>query len=149
MKKNQILLLTLPILVLFLISVVSAQTLVAGKIYNEDFSDTISEADITVICNGNQLITISLDDGTYAVRFEELLCAEDDNVDVTVSKTGFNEKTESGIISKCDNGDCGGNYFTIVNLGLEVKSNEPADNGNTGGSNSGGSGGGFYLCGNV
>lgn len=148
MEKNKIILFVLPILVLFLISVVSAQTLIAGKIYNSDFSDTISGADVSVFCNGNQINTISLDDGTYAIRFEEDLCAENDDVEVTASKSGFNEKTESSVISKCEDGDCGGNYFTIVNLGLEVKSDEPVDTGGSSSNRRRGSSGGFYLCGN-
>ena len=137
--------LILPILVVLSLATISAQTLVAGQIYNSDYSSTLASASIVVTCNSNSLSTISLDDGTYAVRFEESECIENDTASVTVTKSGFNSKTESGVINKCDGGDCGGNYFTIINFALQTQTT----NTNTGGGGGGGSsGGGFYLCGN-
>ncbi len=133
------------LLLVLLVGVTSAQTLVAGKIYTADFSETIADVSVHVVCNSYFLDTISLSDGTYAVRFEEIECNESDVVDITASKSGFNTKTTQGIINKCNSGDCGGNYFTIINLGLEVKLPEDDDDSSSGG---GGGSSRYYLCGN-
>ena len=146
MIKNKIALLVLPILVLFLISIVSAQTLVAGKIYNSDFSETIDGASVYVECNNNPLFakdTTSLGDGTYAVRFNVGLCNVDDNVKVTATKDNLAGEG-NGTISECDKSqqNCDDGLVSIVNLNLKEvaqTSNPP----------SGGSGGrSYYLCGN-
>ncbi|MFC1682128.1 hypothetical protein ACFL0X_00755 [Nanoarchaeota archaeon] len=71
MKK----LVVMAFLVLLLAGLASASTLVAGKIYNSDYSDTIEEAYVKVSCQHgeelNVLETISLWDGSYAVTFPE------------------------------------------------------------------------------
>ena len=137
--------LILPILIVLSLATISAQTLVAGQIYNSDYSDKIGGASILVTCNSNFLSTTSLEDGTYAVRFEESACIENDTASVIVKKSGFNDKIASGVINKCEEGECGGSYFTIINFGLEVK----LINTNNGkGGNSYGSIGNYYLCGN-
>lgn len=137
----------LPILVVLSLALISAQTLIVGKIYNADYSDTIADADVHVVCSSSEpLNTISLNDGTYAVRFNETECNESDVVNVTASKSGFNAKTESVIISECEKGDCGGNYFIIINLGLEVKL--PEDNDDSPHKKSPSKSKRYYLCGN-
>lgn len=148
---NSKILTIISLLLILSIGIISAQTLIAGKIYTSDFSDTIAGADVKVVCDSSvTLYTTSLSDGTYAVRFEETECNESDVIDVTASKSGFNTKTESGIISECEEGDCGGHYFTIINLGLEVKLPEDDDDSSNGGSSGGSSSrrGFYYLCGN-
>ncbi len=147
---NSKILTIISLLLILSVGITSAQTLIAGKIYNSDFSDTLADASVHVACGSSEpLDTHSFSDGTYAIRFNETECNEGDGVDVTASKSGFNTKTISGIISKCEGGDCGGNYFTIINLGLDISPPAPTSNG---GSSGGGSGGGgssrYYLCGN-
>lgn len=135
------------ICVLFIIaislSLVSSQTLIAGKVYNGDFSDTLDGVDVSVACNSYSLNTNTFGDGTYAVRFEENECNGNDSVSVSVSKSGFEGKTGSGVVSKCDDVDCDENYVLIVNLGMKTES---AETGSTG--SSGSSGGRYYFCGN-
>jgi len=84
----------------------SAQTLVAGKIYNADYSSVIEGASVNVKCGSNTLITRSLADGTYAVRFEQVQCTLGNNVIVTSSKNGLSG-SESGVIAECLSGSCG------------------------------------------
>ena len=50
MKKT---LMLIVLMLVFSVGVISAKTLIAGKIYNADFTDTISGADVMVNCNGN------------------------------------------------------------------------------------------------
>ena len=143
MKKNKTALFVLPILILFLISLASAQTLVAGKIYNSDFSDTIGGASVYVECNSNSPNTTSLGDGTYAIRFDVGLCNVGDIVTVTATKNNLAGEG-NGVISVCDeNQNCDDGLVSIVNLNL--KEVAQTSNPHSGGS---GSSGGYYLCGN-
>lgn len=133
------------------LNLASSQVLVAGKIYNGGFSDVISGASISVVCNSHTLNTESLVDGTYAVRFDETECSEGNSASVSASKSGFQGKTGSGTISVCDGADCDEDYVTIVNLGMETA---PASTGGTGGGGGGGGSGGggfsvrYFMCGN-
>ena len=130
------------------LNLVSSQALVAGKIYNSDFSNIIGGADISVTCNSYSLNTNSLADGTYAVRFDETKCNEGDSASVSASKSGFEGKTGLGIVSKCEDADCDDNYVTIVNLGIKTLA---SDSGNNNGGNNAGGGSvsmKYYLCGN-
>src|SRR3989339_228731 len=68
MKKT---LMLIVLMLVFSVGVISAKTLIAGKIYNADFTDTISGADVMVNCNGNIQTTESLSDGAYSVTFNE------------------------------------------------------------------------------
>lgn len=51
------------------IAAVSAQTTIAGKIYNHDYTEVIEGADVTVTCGGNVLTYTSLADGAYSVTY--------------------------------------------------------------------------------
>ncbi len=130
-----------PILFLFLISLTSAQTLVAGKIYNSDYSGNIDSANVAVICNSNTLTTNSLNDGTYAVRFDVRLCNVGESVKVTATKDNLAGEG-NGIISVCEgNQNCDDGLVSVVNLNLKEVAqpqNPP----------SGGGGGSYYYCGN-
>jgi|SRR3989344_1145901 len=148
MKNIKALGITLFFTILFL-ALASSQTLIAGKIYNSGFSDTISNADVVVSCNeGASLSTNSFDDGTYVVRFDESACKEGDSVSVRASKPGFVEKTGTGTVSKCEGVDCTDNYVMIINLG--IKTQPPAQTGSSSSSSGGGSNRvvRYYLCGN-
>lgn len=124
----------------------SANTLVAGKVYNSDFSSEIEGADITVQCNSETLTTTSLDDGTFRVVFENSsLCVEGETAKVSVSKGNLNGETTSEISNYTGDDNKSIDYFTISNVNLiEKKTSTPS------GSSSGGSGGGrYYFCGNA
>jgi len=128
--------------IIFLISFINAQTLIAGKIYTSDYNALVSGAEVTVTCNSNSLITNSLDDGTYAVRFEENICKLDNNVQVNAVKSGLSG-SGSGVVVECDgSNDCDSGLFSIVNLAIKSQSSDD-DNDNNGGSN-----GRYYFCGN-
>lgn len=142
MIKNLKILCILLALTIISLSVVSAQTLIAGKVYNSDYSNTIDGADISVTCNSYSLDTNTLEDGTYAVRFEETQCNEGDSVSVSASKSGFQEKTGSGTVIKCEDADCNENYVMIINLGMSIQTYGGHSGGNSGRLSR------YYLCGN-
>lgn len=143
MEKNNKALFALPILILFLISFVSAETptltVIAGKIYAENFGESLSDCDITVKCNESTLTTDCLEDGTYAVRFEASECAEGDSVSVTASGPGLESKEETGIVSGCEE-ECNSSYVAIININLDTKTND--------GESGGRSRSRYYNCGN-
>jgi len=91
------------VLALFLIStisVVSAQTIIAGKIYdspNFNTANGVANANINVTCNSNVLTTQSLSDGTYAVGFEVEDCPNNSTVTVVAEKNGISN-TGTGIV---------------------------------------------------
>ena len=75
------------------IGVVSAKTLIAGKIYNFDYSDTIADAFVNVTCNGNSVIRNSSAEGNYAVEFIESKCDVGDYLVVYASHPDYGEGT--------------------------------------------------------
>lgn len=84
--------LILALLVISSISLISAKTLIAGKIYNYDYSDTIAGADVEVTCNGNVQTTTSLSDGTYTVTYLEtgdFSCNNGNDLSVYAEKDGL------------------------------------------------------------
>ncbi len=133
MGKNKIVLFALPILAIFLISIVSAQTIivVAGKVSNEDYSQFISGASVNVTCNGNLLTTISLDDGTFAVGFDLDKCSETSSPSIAAAKAGFSNLKIADVVIKIDP-----DTLPLVNT------NNDDNNNNNGG------GGSYYFCGN-
>src|SRR3989338_11634255 len=109
------------ILGIFLINLVNAQTLVAGKIYNSGYTDVIKDVSITVTCNSNVLTTTSLDDGTYAVKFNENLCGLGNSVNVNAIKEDLSS-SGSGTVIECDSpNDCTEGYVSIINLAIKAK----------------------------
>ncbi len=117
MKK----LFSLMILSLLVLSIgaVSAKTLIAGKIYNADFSETISGADVTVTCNGHIQTTTSLSDGSYSVTYKETgsgSCDSGDTLSVYASHPDYGANSKTGVI----NDDVFGNNWdlAIVNVPL-------------------------------
>jgi len=100
------------------IEIASAQTLIAGKVYNSDYSNIIGGASVSVQCNGNILTTQSLADGTYAVRFENSQCTLGNGASITASK-GSLTGTESGVVGECVSGNCNDEYSTVINTALK------------------------------
>lgn len=127
---------------IFLINIVNAQTLVAGKVYTSGYDDIVSGADIAVTCNSNDLDTTSLDDGTYAVRFDESKCGLGDNVNVNGAK-GDLSGSDSGVVIECNDQDnCAEGYVSIINLAIKTSQGTGGNNGG------GGEGRHYYYCGN-
>lgn len=97
MKSKSLLVLGM-VLSLFLIGIISAcpgpnceeYTNVKGAIYNADFTDTISGADVEIIChhNGNDysLSTITNHNGNYSVWFNKWQCDYEDELMVNAHK---------------------------------------------------------------
>ena len=130
------------LLIILLINIASAQTLVAGKVYTSGYDDIVSGATITVTCNSNALDTTSLDDGTYAVRFDESECGLTESVNVNGVK-GDLSGSDSGVVIACNDRDnCAEGYVSIINPA--IKAAQAAGNNNGGG----GSNGRYYYCGN-
>jgi len=63
------------------LALVSADTLIAGKIYNYDFSETVAGATVVITCNGNDQTKTSLGDGSYSVIYNEIGLNSCDNGD--------------------------------------------------------------------
>ncbi len=87
------------LLISFSSAVVSAgTTIIAGKIYNSDYSATIGGATVKVTCNGYVNETSSKNDGTYSVTYSENECHEGNVLSVYAYKSGVGENTVSGKI---------------------------------------------------
>ena len=94
-KMNKLIsVMLLSLVMISMVGLVSADTLIGGKIYNADFTDTISGADVTVSCSDGDAepcvqYTTSLDDGAYSVVYDEDdnedYCSCDNGYDLTVS----------------------------------------------------------------
>jgi hypothetical protein len=106
MKKLMVMFVALTLLMSF--GMVSAKTLVAGKIYNADFTDVVVGADVTITCENSSLGTFvtynvtSSSEGSYAVEFYEggggtELCNDGDTLTVDANKDGM-FGSESGVI---------------------------------------------------
>lgn len=145
MKKSTIALVLLPVLALFLISSISAQALIAGKIYDSSYNG-VDLASVTVTCNSNILTTDSLSDGTYAVKFNSSLCDVNSIVDVSATK-GNLAGSDSGIVTFCDNSSqsCSTVLVAIVNVNMNPST---TSGGGGGGGGRGGTFVGYYFCGN-
>lgn len=101
--KKTITISMLILLVLSCLTLVSAKTIIGGKIYNADFTATIPGADVTVTCNGNDKTTTSLSDGSYSVTYNETeqegdnWCGDGDTLSVDAEKDGLSG-SETGTI---------------------------------------------------
>lgn len=86
-------------------SMVSAGTLIAGKIYdspNFETANAVSGANIQVTCNENLLSTTSLADGTYSVIFSIAQCPVDSSVTVVAEKDGISN-SGTGVVNDYSN----------------------------------------------
>jgi hypothetical protein len=88
-----------------------ATTAIAGKIYNSDYTATVSGATVNVTCNNILKSTTSLGDGVYSVTYSGQDCNEGDLLSVHAIKAGVGENTINGSIH--DN-------YPLVNLNLGV-----------------------------
>ncbi len=112
MKKAVELLFVSGILMFSIFGFISAgTTIIAGKIYNSDYSATIDGATVKVTCNEHVNETYSKGDGAYSVSFDEKKCSEGNEVFVYAYKKGFGAGEESGEIY---------NDFPVYDINLGV-----------------------------
>ncbi len=97
------------------------KTIIAGKIYNSDYTATIAGANVTVTCEDSDFYgvnvenTVSLSDGAYSVVFYQEYCNYGDTL--TVSATyGDLYGSQSGVIH--DNALPGDWDLAVVNVPL-------------------------------
>jgi len=100
MKKTSVIIALLLIFSVGTLGVVSAKTLIAGKIYNADFSETVSGAYVEINCNSNIVNLTSKSDGAYSMNFTESACDVNDSLSVYASHPSYGFNTKSGIIHK-------------------------------------------------
>lgn len=126
-------------LTVMFVSFASAQSLIAGKIYNSGFTEAISGARVTVTCNSTSLDTVSVADGTYAVNFDLSICNQGNTASVAASK-GSAYGDDAGMVINSS-----GEIKGIINLAIKEPTPAAAGGGGGGG---GGTLNKFYLCGN-
>jgi hypothetical protein len=86
MKKISVTL-VMALFVLSAMSLISSQTIIAGKIYNVDYTAIIPGASVTVECDEAVGNTTSVVDGSYAVSFsDDSACNGTDTVTVSATK---------------------------------------------------------------
>jgi hypothetical protein len=98
------------------LGLVTAETLIAGKIYNHDFSETVSNATVIVTCNGHDRMEISKADGSYGASYLETgnqSCDVGNNLSVYAIHPSYGENTVEGIIN-----DKSEFSFLDMNLGV-------------------------------
>jgi len=114
--KKLLCLMILGLFVVSMVGVVSAKTLVAGTIYNEDYSEKIGGAEITVACshdgdiNYRYATSIPSGDsiGDYVVEYcertgincgEDDLCDDGDSVTVTATKENMSGSDTETVVN--------------------------------------------------
>lgn len=104
-------LVVLMLMVVAMLGAVSAQTVIAGKIYNADFSDVVSGATVEVTCNNHLVNTTSLSDGAYSASYLNAECQGNNSLSVHAYKAGVGENTIIGDIH---------NNYPIPNFDLNL-----------------------------
>lgn len=130
------------LLSLVCISLASAQGVVAGKVYNSDFSDTFAGVYLTVDCNGSTLATNSIAGGVYGVKFNAGICPSGSTVNINLG--GGYSGSASATMGTWPVVDPLINYFAIINVN---GSKNPTTSSGGGGSNRAKTIP-YYLCGN-
>jgi hypothetical protein len=92
--------------------------LVAGKIYTNNFADTVDGATVNVTCGEKTITTTSLSDGAYVAKFntETAPCNIGDTVTVFAQKDGLTGTSE-GVVNNGGNLNLDIN-FAVVNVNL-------------------------------
>jgi len=155
MKKSTIFGLIFLALV-FSISLISAQTLITGKIYdlNSGSPVVLSGADVKIFCNNYAGSDITTSEGVYGVLISGSDCFADDTVIINVSMEGYVGATETGVVIACNDSayqhDCTTNNverIAVINAFLEKvpPAEDTGDSGTSSGSGGGGGGGGSIF----
>ncbi len=82
--KKALTFIMLGLFVISMVSATSAMTIVAGVVYDDE-GIVVDGAEISVMCNLNEINATSLSDGSYAVEYLENLCDTGDEVTVTAT----------------------------------------------------------------
>ena len=100
MKKTIIFIVFTLVLAISCVSTASTSpdtTIIAGKIYNAEYTGTIAGADVEVTCNGNVQTITSASDGAYSVQYPEDVCHEGNSLSVYAEKDGLTGYKEGEI----------------------------------------------------
>lgn len=136
MKEKLVFVLILTFMI-SLASLTSAQTLITGKVYSDGSSNIVSGALVTVACYDYILSTSTLEDGTYAIKFD--LCSLGESVKVSATKGNFYGE-DTGTVIECDGTNCADSeYLAVLNLMIKTQSKIIVQHS---------SGGKYYFCGN-
>ncbi len=96
------------------LSIASAQTLITGKVYGNSSDNQVAEATVKITCKETTLTTKTLQDGTYALRFENSLCSLGDTVQASATRGTLTGQTTSKV-TECGT-NCEEDYFSIANI---------------------------------
>jgi hypothetical protein len=96
------------------LSLVNAQTLVAGKVYGNSMDNLVAQATVEIKCSEAVLTTKTLGDGTYAVKFENNVCSLGDSVEAYAMRGTLTGQT-SNQVKECRE-DCDDDYFAVANI---------------------------------
>lgn len=109
--KKAVSFMILSLMVIAMLGAVSAQTVIAGKIYNANFSNVVPGATVEVTCNNHLVNTTSLSDGAYSASYLNAECQGDNSLSVHAYKAGVGENTITGEIH---------NNYPIPNFDLNL-----------------------------
>lgn len=124
-----------------LISATDTYTVIAGKVYTSDYSQSLGDAKVTVVC-GSTVETNSKSDGTYAINIPSADCSVDSQVKVTASKNGYDSSSITANVMVCDgNSNCQNasvENIALANPNLEKTApvTQPSSSGGGGGGGS-------------
>lgn len=125
MEKHKFLTCFGAFILIMILSFASANTIIAGKIYNSDYTSVISDAYVEVTCHENVLKTTSLADGSYKVEYngsaETGSCGIEDTL-VVYAEKGSLYGSKTGVIKaegECTN-PANENCLISVYSGLDV-----------------------------
>jgi len=80
----------------------SSLTVISGTVYDGD-GNVVSDASITVECNGYYKYATTDSNGNYQVVFPQSKCADEDTVTITAEKDGLGSNTNEGTVQ---GGEC-------------------------------------------
>jgi hypothetical protein len=105
--------------ILMLGAVSASTTIIAGKIYNSDYTAIIQGADVTVTCDGNMLTTTSGDDGAYKVQYTNV-CVDGNSLTVYAEKDSLTGSKTGTVKETCGPSDKDNNCLIEVLEGTDV-----------------------------
>ncbi len=109
--KNTISLVVVSLMAVLMLGVVSAidltnglpeqqTTIIAGKIYNSDYTAVIAGADVDVTCDGVTISVVSKADGAYKVEYTDGSCYVGDSLTVYAEKDGLTGQKTGTILAE-------------------------------------------------
>jgi len=103
--KNSISLVVVSLMAVLLLGFASAvteqqTTIIAGKIYNSDYTAVIAGADVDVTCDGVTISVVSKADGAYKVEYTDGSCYVGDSLTVYAEKEGLTGQKTGTILAE-------------------------------------------------